>query len=271
MAGEIIDEGSLEDGNLTEGTEPAVADAPAPAPTPAPAPDKLGKFKGKSAEEIAEAYHELEKVSGRLGAELGDLRKLTDSYIRSSLEQKTIPAPKQEPNTEPDDAEFFIDPRKAIKRAIEDDEIIKELRAARAETKQERAARQLKEAHPDAQEIVADPEFQKWVEASPIRRSLFVQAHTQHDFTAADELLGTFKSIRGTKAPAPAPATDDSVVEAQKRAASAPTGTTASESAPKLKVYSRRKIMDLMINNPAEYAARNDEFLAAYADGRVVP
>ena len=43
------------------------------------------KFQGKSSTEIAEAYENLEKELGRKGQEIGELRKLTDSYLQSQI------------------------------------------------------------------------------------------------------------------------------------------------------------------------------------------
>ena len=48
-------------------------------------PELPKKFQGKSEYEIAEAYENLEKELGRKGQEIGELRKLTDSYLQSQL------------------------------------------------------------------------------------------------------------------------------------------------------------------------------------------
>jgi len=267
---EIVSDDDQDDGNPIVDEE--LESAPPP-PPPAPEEDKLGKFKGKSAEDIAAAYHELEQRFGKQGEEVGELRKLTDAYIRSTLEEKVsakqAPA-SSEPSTD-DDAEFFINPRAAIKKLLKQDDVWQELETFKNETQVERARRTVLAKHQDADEVVKDPEFQNWVKASPTRLSLMQAAQEKLDVNAADELFSTFKELKtlrsGKTAADPAA---EAVVDQQKKAAGAPSGTTASAEGGKGKpVYSRRKIMELMINKPEEYAARNDEFLAAYAEGRV--
>lgn len=244
----------------------------------APAEDKLGKFKGKTPEEIAAAYAELEQRFGSQGAEIGELRKFTDSLIRSDLERRTAKqeAPsKTEPQAADDDALFFINPKAAIKKALEESDLLKELAQHKTETQQERARRVTLEKHPEADDLVRDPAFTAWVQASRVRSNLFADA-CNFDVDAADELFSTFKEIKAAKSATPAQgsvAPDTAIVDAQKKAAGAAVGTAGGGQGGDSgkPVYSRRKIMDLMRSNPDEYAARSDEFLAAYAEGRVKP
>ena len=261
------------DGNL----EPTKLETSAstPAPAPAPAKDKPSKFAGKSVDDVAKMYEELEHRFGKQGEEVGELRKLSDQLIRSSLEKKEPAATqgtKQEPSTTADaDAEFFINPRAAVKKLLEEDEVIRDLRQHKTETQQERALRVTMEKHPEANDIVADPEFEKWVKASKYRFDLFLKAQ-QFDADAADELFGTFKDLNKARLAQKTAAVevDKSIVESQKKAAGAASGTTVTEDSTAGKpIFSRRKLMELRINNPEEYEARSDEILAAYAEGRV--
>lgn len=282
MASILADDDEEFTGNREQVKEPAK-----PAETPdtkvttdeqkaPPQEDKLGKFKGKTPEEIAAAYAELEQRFGSQGAEIGELRKFTDSLIRSDLERRKQPeAPsKTEPQNTDDDALFFTDPKTAIKKALEESDLIKELRQHRTETQQERARRVTLEKHPEADTLVADQDFQSWVKSSKVRSNLFVAA-CNFDADAADELFSTYKELRSVKSATPkedAAKPDTTLVDAQKKAAGAAVGTASSAQGDSAKpIYSRRKIMDLMVRNPAEYEARSDEFLAAYADGRVKP
>lgn len=285
MASVIEDDDDLTGNREQVGTTPAAdlstKDTPT-APEAPPKEDKLGKFKGKTPEEIAAAYAELEQRFGAQGAEIGELRKFTDGLIRSDLERRQAKqeAPsKTEPQaTEDDDALFFTNPREAIKRELERNDLIKDLAKSRTETQQEKAKRLTFEKHPDADAIVNDPEFQSWVKGSKVRSNLFVAA-CNFDSDAAIELFDTFKALNPTKAaakgdPAPEkvdPVAADAAVAAQRKAADAAVGTAGSSNAEtgSKPIYSRRKIMELMMKNPAEYEARSDEFLAAYAEGRV--
>jgi len=261
------------DGNL----EPTKLETPAktPAPSPAPIKDKPSKFEGKSPEDIARMYEELEQRFGKQGEEVGELRKLSEQLIRSSLEKKE-PAVTQGTRSEPDttvdaDAEFFTNPRAAVKKLLEEDEVIRDLRNHKAESQQERALRVTLEKHPEANDIVADPEFEKWVKGSRIRFDLFVKAQ-KFDAEAADELFSTYKELNRARLAQKEAAVgaEKSIVESQKKAAGAATGTTSSgETNTGKPVFSRRKLMELRINNPDEYEARSDEILQAYAEGRV--
>ncbi|MDD1475184.1 hypothetical protein MEO41_28545, partial [Dolichospermum sp. ST_sed4] len=72
------------------------------------------KFRGKSAKDIADSYINLEKEYGRKAQEIGELRKLTDQILTQQIATNKEPD-KQEPV---DDADFFVDPQKAVERAI---------------------------------------------------------------------------------------------------------------------------------------------------------
>ena len=55
------------------------------------------KFQGKSSTEIVEAYENLEKELGRKGQEIGELRKLTDSYLQSQISTQAETTTTSEP------------------------------------------------------------------------------------------------------------------------------------------------------------------------------
>ena len=48
------------------------------------------KYKGKSLQEIVGMHQEAEKLIGRQGSELGELRRVADSYIHNQAEQATL-------------------------------------------------------------------------------------------------------------------------------------------------------------------------------------
>ena len=60
-------------------------------------PELPKKFQGKSSSEIAEAYENLEKELGRKGQEIGELRKLTDSYLQSQISSQSQQTTTSEP------------------------------------------------------------------------------------------------------------------------------------------------------------------------------
>ena len=60
----------------------------------------------------------------------------------------------------------------------------------------EEAVARLRALHPDYQEIVADPAFRRWVNASPTRREMMAKAHAEYDVDAADMLFNAWKQLR---------------------------------------------------------------------------
>ena len=94
---------------ITEFSSPDTVEAPPPEADPLPE-----KYNGKSIKEVVAMHQEAEKLIGTQGSEVGELRKVVDTYINSQLEsQATAPEPKE---PAPD---FFEDPEKAVSHAIE--------------------------------------------------------------------------------------------------------------------------------------------------------
>lgn len=220
------------------------------------------KYRGKSAKEIARMHQEAEKALGRQGSEVGDLRRIVDDFIKA----QTVTQKQQAPDTVDEDVDFFADPEKAVSRAIANHPKIKEAEMVSNQMKQAEAVARLKAAHPDHQQVIADPEFAEWVGKSRVRQELFVRADKAFDLDAADELLSTWKERKAVVESSKA------VGQAERKqavkAASTGSAKSAGESGSK-KTYRRSDIIDLMVRNPERYAALSDEIMAAYAQGRV--
>ena len=101
--------------------------------------------------------------------------------------------------------------------------------------------------------------------ASPIRLNMFAIADSQFDFKAADELLSTYKQIRGAKAKQTADA-GQKVLKQNLKAASVDVGGTGESSA---KVYRRADLIRLKMTDPDRYEQLQPEIMKAYAEGRV--
>ena len=270
MAVQIIDDSTADDGNQTE----SVAPAPAPEPTPTtPEPHLPEKFKGKSLEDVAKAYEDLERLSGRQSAELGEMRKTYDEFIRSTLTQKRDEKPVDSPaESTDDDTAFFLNPREAIAKAVENHPLVKELREKTTLSQHERNAQTFRAKHPDAESIVKEPEFRQWVEASKVRRELLMRADRDFDVDAADEVFSTWKELRGVKAKQAETDTTSSAEAARKeavRAGTVPSGNTAPPSDGGKKIYRRVDLIKLQQVDPDRYAAMGDEILQAYLEKRV--
>lgn len=225
------------------------------------------KFKGKSAKEIADSYVNLERELGRKAQEVGELRSLTDKILQQQISQQ---ATKEEPELE--DTDFFVDPKTAIQRAVENHPKIKQFEEqTRLSIQQQQVfkAKQSEEAfkkkHEDFQEILQEKGFQEWVTSSPVRQQLFAQANANYDFYAGDELFSTYKELKKVKQARQEKQADET--RATLKSASVPAGVASSESP--TKVYRRADLIRLKMTDPSRYDAMGDEILKAYSEGRV--
>lgn len=220
------------------------------------------KYRGKSPAELVRMHQEAEKALGRTGSEVGELRKVVDSYIQSqTAEKQAAPEPVAE------QVDWFDDPDAALEQRINNHPKMKEMEAQRLQSQRQANLATLQQKHPDYREVLSESEFGEWVTASPVRTKLFLAADQQFDSEAADELLSTYKERK---------ALASKTVEADKasRKASvkeASTGGASGSQAPKsTKKYRRADIIKLMNNDPERYALMQDEILQAYAEKRVI-
>jgi hypothetical protein len=220
------------------------------------------KYQGKSLEEVVQMHQEAEKLLGRQSSEVGELRKVVDDYI-SSQTPPTAPQQQVEPE---DDIDYFTDPQAAVNRAIENHPKIREAQEYTAQYKKQSSLATLNNKHPDMQEILKDPKFAEWIQASKIRTKLFVDADQRYDAEAADELFSLWKE-RKTVA--------QQTVQVEKQARkqqikAANTGNArGSAEGSRKKVYRRADIIKLMRTDPERYQALSEEILRAYSEGRV--
>jgi len=220
------------------------------------------KYQGKSLEEVVQMHQEAEKLLGRQSSEVGELRKVVDDYI-SSQTQPTAPQQYVEPE---DDIDYFTDPQAAVNRAIENHPKIREAQEYSAQYKKQSSLATLNNKHPDMQEILKDPKFAEWIQASKIRTKLFVDADQRYDAEAADELFSLWKERK---------AVAQQTVQVEKQARkqqikAANTGNTrGSAEGSRRKVYRRADIIKLMRTDPERYQALSEEILKAYSEGRV--
>ncbi len=218
------------------------------------------KYRGKSTKEIAQMHQEAERLLGRQSSEVGELRRVFDTYIQAQLSEKS---PKKEEVE--DDVDFFSDPEKATARAIENHPKVKQAEEVATQYRQQTALSKLQSKHPDMKDIVTNEGFQNWVKASNIRTQLFIQADQQYDYEAADELFSLWKERQEV-------VNQTAQVEKQGRKAAAKAANTGSgrgSSETSKKVYRRSDIIKLMETDPERYEALSDEIFRAYQEGRV--
>ena len=220
------------------------------------------KFQGKSVEDIVQSYENLEKELGRKGQEVGELRKLTDQILQQQLATQSGT---KEPEAE--EVDFFDDPNKAVSNAIENHPKFRELEEQSKAQAAAATTQQLQAAHPDYLDVIQDPKFQEWVQESPIRTQLYVQAHN-YDLASAMEIIGNWKERKLISNTQEAEAAKESKREADLKAGKTVTRTSSESTAGK-KIYRRADLIRLKATDPARYEALQDEILQAYSDGRV--
>lgn len=256
---QVTDEmiGKLEDIETESKEEVAVEQA-----QPEPEDDLPEKYRGKSASEIAKMHQEAERALGRQSSEVGELRKVFDEYIQNSVQSTNEVKPQDS-----DPVDFFVDPDKAVQRAIENHPKLKQAEAVAAEMKKHQAMSKLKSEYPDIESTLTDPKFAEWVKASPIRQQLYRNADKAYDYDSAAELMSNWNERKGVVA---------QTLEVEKQAQkndvkNASTGTARSnpDARSNRKVYRRSDIIRLMKEDPARYDALQPELMKAYAEGRV--
>lgn len=218
------------------------------------------KYEGKSLEDIVTMHQEAEKLIGRQAQEVGEVRKLADELLKQQLYKKT-----EEPAQVENEIDFFEDPKKAVRNAVDNHPDVVAAKQAVSHMKQMQTQAALQKEHPDFADIVKDEGFISWVKGSPVRMQLYAQADSSYDFEAANELLSTFKQIRGVKSQQ-ARADGTEVLKANMKAAAVDTGGTGESSK---KVYRRADLIRLRMTDPNRYEALEPEIRQAYAEGRV--
>lgn len=218
------------------------------------------KYRGKTAAELARMHQEAEKLLGRQSSEVGELRKVVDSYIQTQLSNQ---APQQ---NDDDEIDFFVDPDKAVARAIERHPKIRQAEQVTQAYHKQSALATLQQRHPDMQQILSDPNFADWIQGSKVRTQLFIAADQQYNHEAADELFTLWKERKGIV---------QQTVEAEKagrkqQVKAASTGNArGNPDGQGRKIYRRADIIKLMKTDPDRYMQMSDEIMLAYQEGRV--
>jgi hypothetical protein len=215
------------------------------------------QFQGKSIEEIANYAAATERSLSRQGQELGDVRKLADELLKAQLVSK-------KEHTQEAKVDFFVDPDEAVRQAIENNPRMQAVERHSREVQIAQAKTTLLQKHPDVSTIMQDPEFANWVNGSRVRTSLF-QSAENYDLDAADELLSTFKELKGVRQKN-IQSVDNTARDSALKSASVDTGGSGESSK---KVYRSADLIRLKIRDPAKYEAMSDEIYRAYDEGRV--
>jgi hypothetical protein len=225
-------------------------------PMSAEIPDK---YRGKELSDIIKMHQEAEKLIGKQAQEVGEVRKLADELIKQNL------AGKEQPQEAEPEIDFFENPQAAVRRTVDQHPDVLAARQAGQEFKKMQIQQKLAAEHPDFGQIAQDADFVNWVKSSPIRIGLYAKADGEFDYDSANELLSTYKQLRGVKARQTTDA-GETQRKSNLKAASVDVGGSGESGK---RVYRRADLIRLKMQDPARYDALNDEILAAYSEGRV--
>jgi hypothetical protein len=260
---ENVEISNVDENTITDSTEDTQAE------TEVVEPSIPSKFAGKSQQEIIDSYTNLEKELGRKAQEVGELRKLSDSFLQAEVARTNNPQNNTPLETE-DNAEidFFDNPNKAVNDMIEKHPRFQEFQQFQAQQAQAGAKAQLEQKHPDFTDVVQDKGFQEWVQDSPIRMQMF-QAADSYNFDAANELLSNWKDRSMiSKTQEVKQQAETNRKDALKAGSTESRSSSASSAGGK--TYRRADLIRLKMENPSRYESLEDDIFAAYADGRVV-
>ena len=227
---------------------------------PEPVNELPEKYRAKSLEDVIRMHQEAEKLIGKQAQEVGEVRKLADELLKQNLSAKQQPIQEDEP-----EVDFFENPQKAVQKTVDKHPDVLAARQAAAEFKRMQVQQKLTQEHPDYSQLVQDPEFVNWVKGSTVRMGLYAKADAEFDFDSANELLSTYKQLRGVKTKQTEEAGE--VVRKQSmKAAQVDVGGSGESSK---RVYRRADLIRLKMTDPGRYESLSDEIMKAYAEGRV--
>jgi hypothetical protein len=218
------------------------------------------KYRDKSLDDIVRMHQEAEKLIGKQAQEVGEVRKLADELIKQNLGSRQQQTKQEEP-----EIDFFENPQKAVQRTVDNHPDVQAARQATLEMRRAQVQQRLAQEHPDFGDIAKEQDFANWVKSSPVRLRIFEQADAGYDFDSANELLSTYKQLRGVKNKQVSDAGEASRKQTLK-AVGVDTGGSGESSK---KVYRRADLIRLKMQDPNRYEALSDEIMVAYQEGRV--
>ena len=217
-------------------------------------------YRDKSLEDVIKMHQEANKLIDRQGKEVGEIRKLADELIKQNLSSN-----KQSIKEEAPEVDFFENPKEAIRQTVDNHPDVVAGRQAAYDFKRMQIQQKLTQEHPDYGQVASDPDFANWVKSSPIRINLFAKADGEFDYDSANELLTTYKQLRGIKAKQTSDA-GETQRKTNLKAAGVDIGGSGESGK---RVYRRADLIRLKMTDPNRYEALSDEIMQAYAEGRV--
>lgn len=224
------------------------------------------KYRGKSKADIVRMHQESEKLVGRQGSEMGELRKILNEFRETQTVQKQAPEVEEEEVDLLEDPNKFFDSR--FNKQLSKHPKFQELERLTKQLKAQEALSKLQQTHPDFASIVNDEKFGEWVKASKVRTKLLVQADQEYDFDAADELLSVWKERNQVFSKKQ----EESQQQRKQAIKTAATGSATGSAEPRSKkIYLAKDLEKLRMTDPDRYMsdAVQAEIKLAYTEGRV--
>ena len=218
------------------------------------------KYRSKSLDEVVRMHQEAERLIGKQAQEVGEVRKLADELIKQNLNGKSQLIKEEEP-----EVDFFENPQKAVQATIDRHPDVLAARQAGMDFRRMQIQQKLNAEHPDYSQVVNDSEFHNWVKSSPVRLGLYAKADAEFDYDSANELLSTFKQLRGIKTKQ-SDQQNDAIRTKSMKAAQVDVGGSGESSK---RVYRRADLIRLKMTDPQRYETLSDEIMQAYSEGRV--
>jgi hypothetical protein len=217
-------------------------------------------YRDKSLEDVIKMHQEANKLIDRQGKEVGEIRKLADELIKQNLSSNKQPIKEEAP-----EVDFFENPKEAIRQTVDNHPDVVAGRQAAHDFKRMQIQQKLAQEHPDYGQVASDPDFANWVKSSPVRINLFAKADGEFDYDSANELLTTYKQLRGVKAKQTSDA-GETQRKTNLKAAGVDIGGSGESGK---RVYRRADLIRLKMTDPNRYEALSDEIMQAYSEGRV--
>jgi hypothetical protein len=249
-------------GNIEEDTpvqtieeEPSAVEAEPAEDTP------VSKYSDKSHEEMVAMLEERERHIGQQSNELGNMRQTFEAMART----QSVPAQPEPESVE--EADFFVDPQKAVDSRINNHPALQQAQEMAQKLAYAQGLATLQQRHSDLKEVVGSEEFGQWIKSSPSRLRRYQYADQSGDIDEADDLITTWKQLNKTVATAKAAEKTAQKKAVKAASVSGPRGNA--DAASSKRVYRRADIRQLMQTNPQRYEDLQPEIMAAYAEGRV--
>lgn len=209
---------------------------------------------GKTREELMTMNEEAQKQISKQGNEIGELRRLTDEILRKQLDDE---APEK---TKPE-ADWDYHPKEAAEELVQSK--VQAIEEKLEESNRQRALADFTSKHPNFVEIAGAEDFRGWVSESPFRTRMYEQGNAG-DLVAADSLLTEWARLDVSD-----DSTEDSTDDVKKKALKAAKMEKGGGTPSSKKVYRRRDIINLRLNDPKAFETRRAEISLAYKEGRV--